>query len=510
MRSHPEPRIPRTPRTPRARTLALAAATALAATGLALPLAATASAAPATAPAASEPTEPGGVQSDFNGDGYADLAVGVPSGTVNGKAKAGYVSVVFGSRNGPNPHDVRRITQSTVEIPGTPEAGDRFGGALATAYVDDDRFADLVIGAPGEDIGAAQDAGSVTVLYGTGDGFALADTVARGPRSGDAYGNALAAADFTGDTDVDLAIGGKDRVVVNYNPYAAVTEPLMADRMGGRAPVLTTGDFDSDGRADLALAYYTQNQPYTQSHVQVRTYDPAEGAFGLTFSSDNSAAGALAAGDFNGDGHDDLALGNCREIADENIDDPCGPEELAEGGGIHIHYGDGHGLVWEGQTLNQDTRGVPGVAETGDDFGNALAAADVDGDGKDDLIAGAPGEAIGSAARAGSVTVLKGGAKGILKADGSVYGAVAYQQDSPGIPGVAEKGDAFGTALDTADRDGDGRPDLSVGAPGENASSGGVWTLPAARSAGTAAVTPNSLDLPASTDPPAYGAVLAR
>ncbi|WP_411086716.1 hypothetical protein [Streptomyces sp. 061-3] len=97
-----------------------------------------------------------------------------------------------------------------------------------------------------------------------------------------------------------------------------------------------------------------------------------------TWNTDNAGVSALAVGDFDGDGHDDLALGECREIADENVDDPCGPEEIAKGGGIHVHYGNATpgSFGFRQQTLNQDTVGVAGVAEAGDRFGAALAVAD--------------------------------------------------------------------------------------------------------------------------------------
>ena len=82
------------------RTYALAAATVATATAttaaLALTLAPAAIAAPRTEPA----PQPTPVTSDFNGDGYADLAVGVPDATVNGKAKAGYVNLVWGGAKG--------------------------------------------------------------------------------------------------------------------------------------------------------------------------------------------------------------------------------------------------------------------------------------------------------------------------------------------------------------------------------------------------------------------------
>lgn len=197
------------------------------------------------------------------------------------------------------------------------------------------------------------------------------------------------------------------------------------------------------------------------------------------WNTDNAGVSALAAGDFDGDGHDDLALGECREIADENIDDPCGPEQLAKGGGLHIHYGStaGGSFGSRAQTLNQDTAGVPGVAEDGDRFGAALAVADVDRDGRDDLIAGAPGEAIGNKARAGAAWLLHGGAKGLLDTDGGAR-SVSWNQDTSGVPGVAEAGDAFGAAVAAGDHNAAGAIDVSVGSPGENASLGAVWLLP--------------------------------
>ncbi|MEV8208904.1 FG-GAP repeat protein, partial [Streptomyces sp. NPDC079189] len=141
----------------RIRTYATAASVVAAATaGLTLP--ASAAAPPQTA-------------SDFNADGYADLAVGVPDGAVGGKARAGYVNIVWGGPKGIGAHGSIRISQATAEVPGTPETGDRFGASVALVDTSGDGVAELLVGAPGEDVtGRGTDAGSVTAVGGAKGG----------------------------------------------------------------------------------------------------------------------------------------------------------------------------------------------------------------------------------------------------------------------------------------------------------------------------------------------------
>ncbi|TQE15995.1 integrin-like protein [Streptomyces ipomoeae] len=490
-------------------TVTATATTAALALALALPLtvAFPATAAPATAP------QPSPTTSDFNADGYPDLAVGVPDATVNGKAKAGYVNVVWGGPKGLGRHGSIRVTQATPEVPGTPEAGDRFGAAVVLEDLNGDGVAELLAGAPGEDVtGRGKDAGVVVAIGGakgaTKGRPGPGSNVLTGPSASSAYGWSVAAADLTGDGGRDIVIGGRDKVVLRAvvdDGEDVVVTTVLATPTGGRAPLLATGDFTADGTDDLALAFHTINAPYTQSHVRLWAWDPAEKRMANTWNSSNGAASALAAGDFDGDGLDDLALGECREIADENIDDPCGPESYAKGGGIHILYGDKNGSFgYHAQTLNQDTVGVYGVAEDGDRFGASLAVLDWNGDGRDDLIAGAPGEAIGTRRSAGAATLLLGHSSGIVDPYGEAT-SVQYHQNRPRVPGVAEAGDRFGEAVATADYDKDGTPDTAVGAPGENTRSGGVWLFPRTSVTGSYAITPKKLGLPSPSSALSYG-----
>ena len=87
----------------------------------------------------------------------------------------------------------------------------------------------------------------------------------------------------------------------------------------------------------------------------------------------------------------------------------------------------------------------------------------MNGDGFEDVIIGAPGEGIGRIKKAGMVHILFGSESGVTSAED-----VTYHQNSPGVPGGAESGDAFGYSVAAGDIDGDGRADIAIGVPKEN------------------------------------------
>ncbi|TPQ20682.1 FG-GAP and VCBS repeat-containing protein [Streptomyces sporangiiformans] len=495
----------------RARTLAVATTAALTAV-----LAAAGIGAPAAVAA------PLGLPGDFNGDGYPDLAVGVPSAQVGDQAKAGYVNVVWGGPDGPGTYGSVRISQATSGVPGTPEAGDFFGSAVAAADVDGDRYADLVVGASSESLSSDTYAeqGTVTVLRGSASGLADGGyTVARGDTELSRVGRVIAAGDVNGDGRTDLALtrdadehGG---AVLRPGPLTADSPDTLTGEIAGadlgRVNALATGDFDGDGDDDLALSASATETRFT------RVYRWQDGAPAQLWSATASAA-SLASADFDADGTDDLALGSCNPNYEADTPDcadySTGRAEAFKGGLVRVAYGskaDGFGA--RTQDIHQDTQGIAGTAESEDRLGAAVAAGDIDGDGHADLAIGDSYEAVGSQQNAGMVVAVRGTATGLLSSSGTAM-SLGFTQNTAGVPGTAEWGDRFGASVRLQDYDADGHADLAAGAPGENSAKGGVWLLPGAAQGPTAtgspALTPRSLGLPSSTSALEYGLVIGR
>lgn len=170
---------------------------------------------------------------------------------------------------------------------------------------------------------------------------------------------------------------------------------------------------------------------------------------------------ALASGDFNCDGLDDLATGASGWNANP---------ALLDVGHVAIQYATATGLtLGTHEWLDPTVPGFPFQGLTNDQFGWALASGDFDGDGCDDLAIGMPGRDIHGQNGAGAVLVILGGAThGLDTASG-----LLLHQDIASVPEIAEPSDFFGEVLATGDYNADSIDDLAVGVRWESQMVGG-------------------------------------
>jgi FG-GAP repeat protein len=384
-----------------------------------------------TAPAVAQAT--GGLQADFDNDGFADLAVGVPLEDVQGRDGAGAVNVLYGSAGGLTGTGSQLFWQGASGVAGTAEATDEFGSSLAAGDFDNDGFADLAVGVPLEAIGSIRGAGAVNILYGsanglTGTGSQLfrqgAGGVAGNLEAGDSFGSALSAGDFDNDGFSDLAVGAPD-------------EAIGTVRFAGAINVLY-------GSADGLTG--TGSQAFWQG--------PSGGVAGNPQSEDGFGS-SLAAGDFNNNGLADLAVG----VPGESM----GVLSRGGAGAVNVLYGSAGGLRGTGsQLFRQGAGGVGGTLEFGDGFGAALSAGNFGNGAAADLAVGVPLEDITGHENAGAVNVLYGSAGGLTGAGGQMF-----WQGPGGVTGTLESFDWFGDALSAGDFNNNGPAELAVGVPHE-------------------------------------------
>jgi hypothetical protein len=371
---------------------------------------------------------------DFDGDGFADLAIGSPGADVLGVIEdAGAVHVAYGGPTGLTLSGAQTLTQPPTG-PDPPEEGDRFGSSLTSGDFDGNGFCDLAVGSTEESLGPLLSAGSVQVFYGSPTGL-----------------------------DSDSQVWTQDTAGIQ-----GVAE--TGDRFGW---TLAAGDFDLDEFDDLVVTARGEDGTAGAVHVlfgseeglsasgddYIRQGDPL-GTLGTAESFDDFGR-ALAVGFFNGDLHPDLAIGAPGESDDG----------ISEVGWIHVLYGEATGF--QNRTQDLFAQGDVGLApEELDRFGLVLAAGDFDDDGYDDLAAGTSREDVGppgsESPDAGRLTILSGSATGLTTI------ARHWSQDSPGISDTVEIQDLFAGALAAGDFDGDGYVDLGVGVLREDFEDGGL------------------------------------
>lgn len=448
---------------------------------------------------------------DFDGDGHDDLASGVPGKDTAAAYDAGAVTVLYGSEAGATTAGSQQLAPGVNGLAGTAETGDTFGASVAAGDFNGDRYADLAIGVPREDTEGGIDTGAIIVVPGSAEGLVAAGGRQRwsgagslpGAASpGDQLGAALAVGDFDTDGLDDLAIGvpGDDTGAADAGAVVVargtanglsgsrglqlvsgsgglVGTSQVGDLMGAS---LATGDLDGDGHDDLAIGCPGQDVGRASNAGQVIAV--AGSPEGITRRAsrqvragvsdiagrserDDVFGASVVVGDANGNGPADLIVGAPGEDAAAVND---GAIVVVPGSPLGLS-GAGSRQYWSGSP------GSAGVAEDQDLLGTSLAVGDVEGDGRIEILAGAPGKDVGGAEDAGSVLVV-GSIDGVLTAD------------SPDVAGRAGATDRFGRAVAVGDLNGDGVADLVATAPTRSAAgvatTGTLTTVPGMPEAG--------------------------
>ena len=366
---------------------------------------------------------------DVNGDGIPDLIVGAylddNNGTDSGSARvfSGADGSVLYTFNGDSP-------------------GDWFGISVSGAGdVDGDGFADLIVGARLDD-NNGDASGSARVFSGA-DGSVL--YTFNGDSVFDVFGCSVSGAgDVNGDGYADLIVGapgddnngsgsGSARVFSGFDGSVLYTflGDSALDTLGLR--VSGAGDVDGDGFADLIVGAPFDDNNGNRSGT-ARVFSGIDGSILYSFVGDDPedwlGTGVSGAGDVDGDGFADLIVGAFRDGTNGT-----------DSGSARVFSGFDGSILY---TFDGDS--------PGDLFGVSVGGAgDVDGDGFADLIVGAFRDDT-NGTDSGSARVISGRTGSVLY---TLFG------DS--------SGDWFGLSVSgVGDVDGDGYPDLIVGAPNDD------------------------------------------
>ena len=346
---------------------------------------------------------------DVDGDGYDDVVVGARGDDDNGTT-SGSAYVYYGTSTGISTGSEDKL------LAGDGATKDIFGWSVSGAGdIDADGYDDLVVGAYGDDDGGGN-SGSAYVYYGTSTGIAAATAfqdklVASDAASTDYFGWSVSGAgDVNGDGYDDLVVGA----------YGA----------------------DASGETDSGAAYVyygtSTGISSTSESKLVAEYAVASDYFGIAVS---------GAGDVDGDGYDDVWIGADHDTTFGGTNS----------GSAFVYYG-----TITGVSVSSEDKVVASDGAASDYFGWSVSdAGDVDGDGYDDVVAGAWADD-DNGSISGSVYVYSGGCRGDEDGDGSDCDEDCDDADANTYPGAAFL-DSTVDCMTDADADGYGDDSPATG-----------------------------------------------
>lgn len=374
---------------------------------------------------------------DTNGDGYSDVVVSAYREDVLGTPDRGRVYVSSGADG---------TLLQTLDKP-APESEAWFGESVGVGDIDGDGAADVLVGAPKEDVAGNNAQGRAYAFSGM-DGSLLFSLTTPDPQPNEAvFGETVAVGDINGDGKGDMAVAApgfsqfRGRVYVFSGVDGSLLLTLDHPQAQPNANFgfsVAMGELNGDGRTDLAVAASTQEVAGNTAQGRAFVFSGLDGSLLHTLDTPNFQGNAqfgaqVRMGDVDADGKSDIVVGAVGEDVGT----------VADLGRVYVFSGADGSLL---RTLDNPDPNLGARL-----FGRGLGMGMVDGDDKEDIVVGAPGSNP-------TVYVFSG-------VNGSIMAAIA----NPGAQSDSGFGDLDNVS--PGDMSGGGRDEIAVGAHGEHVGS---------------------------------------